>query len=41
MVKENDGRFVFGEEQKLFVGKTFNILAPSFAFNDYVIAKIE
>jgi hypothetical protein len=40
-VKEVGGQYIFGEEQKLFIGKTFNILTSSFAFNDFVITGIE
>ncbi len=40
-VKEAGDQFVFGEEQKLYVGKTLAISTPSFNFQDYIIGKIE
>ncbi len=40
-VKETGDQFIFGEEQKLYVGKTLTISTPVFNFQDYIIGKIE
>lgn len=40
-VKEINNQLIFGEEQKLSVGKTFSMLTSSFSFNDFVISRIE
>lgn len=40
-LKEAGDQLIFGEEQKLYVGKTLIILTPTFNFQDYIIGKIE
>lgn len=40
-VKEVGDQLIFGEEQRIYVGKTLNILTSSFSFTDFVIAGIE
>lgn len=39
--KESGNQLIFGEEQKLFVGKTLIISTPTFNFQDYIVGKIE
>lgn len=41
LVKEKNNQFIFGEEQVVRPGKLFNLSTSSFAFNDFVVGKIE
>jgi hypothetical protein len=40
-VKKVDGQYIFGEEQVIANGKTFNMATPNFSFVDYMISKVE
>lgn len=40
-VKETGDQLIFGEEQKLYIGKPLLVSTPTFNFQDYMIGKIE
>jgi hypothetical protein len=41
LVKEKNNQLLFGEEQTIRPGKLFNLFTSNFAFNDFVVGKIE